>query len=635
DTVPEADEPSYEEEPVPSTPLYQETPIAESVPTRPTYGGFSFADADEEESEPAPEAPARGVKMTFGDVASLLDSEDNDEDMEDEQEQPVATPTAPAAPVRPAPAAPTTPRAPASTTPVRPAPAAPVATPPPAPSEYRRPPISLLNADPNLYNEEIYEEMEQTKELLRDTLASFDIEILPEITCSHGPTITRYEVRPAKGVRVRSILNRSQDISLNLSASSIRIEAPIPGKPAVGIELPNRERETVYVRTVLESDAFRNSTAPLEVPLGVDIGGDVRMCNIQKMPHLLVAGTSGSGKSVCINSILLSLICKTSPEDLRLILIDPKKVEFTPYNDIPHLYLPIISEMQYAAGALACAVQEMERRFNLIVDVGVRDIRGYNEITKNDPDREHLPYIIIVIDEFADLKMGTTNNDVENYTCRLAQKARAAGIHLIIGTQRPSVDVITGKLKGNIAARIAFKVRQQVDSRTILDEIGAESLVGYGDMLFSDSTNSQMIRLQGPFVGDEELERMLNYVRKHNDPVHYNQSFMEQIEAEVARAANAGRKGGDDIDDEDDDGEDPVFREALRLAIESDKIATSLLQRRLGVGYGRAAKIIDRMEMLGYVSPSEGGNKPRRVLITPQQYAELMMDGEEEFDDEF
>ncbi len=487
---------------------------------------------------------------------------------------------------------------------------------------YTRPHVGLLAVDQNVRNSDFYEEIEETKQILRDTLESFNIHIQEQISYSHGPSVTRYELRPVAGTSVRSVTNRIDDIALNLAAS-VRIEAPIPGKPAIGIEVPNKVRETVYMRTMLESDEYRRSFKPLEVPLGLDVGGAVRMCNLAAMPHLLIAGTTGSGKSVCINSILLSLIFKTSPDDLRLILIDPKQIEFAPYEHVPHLYMPIVTDMQRAAGALACAVQEMERRFSLIRDVGVRNIEAYNEAVKNDPDREHLPYIIIVIDEFADLKMSVANNDPENFTCRIAQKARAAGIHLIIGTQRPSVDVITGKLKTNIPSRIAFMVKQQVDSRTILDVNGAESLTGRGDMLYmaSNSSDKAPVRVQGAYVSDKELEDVISYVRGHNDPVQYNQAFMDQIEVEMARAQSGGKKSdGDDFGDVDSDGgEDPKFIEAVKLAVETQKVATSLLQRRIGVGYGRAAKIIDRMEELGLVSAAEG-NKPRQILPAAQGY---------------
>ena len=520
----------------------------------------------------------------------------------------------------------------ATVTPVKDEPPAPIVHRP-----YTRPHVGLLAIDQNVRTSDFYEEIEDTKAVLRDTLESFNIHIQDQISYSHGPSVTRYELRPVAGTSVRSVTNRIDDIALNLAAA-VRIEAPIPGKPAIGIEVPNKVRETVYMRTMLESDEYRTSTKPLEVPLGLDVGGAVRMCDLSKMPHLLIAGTTGSGKSVCINAILMSLIFKTSPEDLRLILIDPKQIEFAPYEHVPHLYMPIVTDMQRAAGALACAVQEMERRFSLIKDVGVRNIESYNEAVKNDPDREHLPYIIIVIDEFADLKMSVTNNDPENFTCRIAQKARAAGIHLIIGTQRPSVDVITGKLKTNIPSRIAFMVKQQVDSRTILDVNGAESLTGRGDMLYmaSNSQDKAPVRVQGAYVSDKELEDVIGYVRSHNDPVQYNRAFMDQIEIEVARAQNNGKKS--DVEDFGDaesiDGEDPKFVEAVKLAIETQKVATSLLQRRLGVGYGRAAKIIDRMEDLGLVSAPDG-NKPRQILPAAQGYLNHLGAEEEDGNDDF
>ena len=501
------------------------------------------------------------------------------------------------------------------------------ATPEPEPEPethpYVFPTTDLLNEDANKKNEDHSKEIAEKIGILRKTLADFRINIRDQVDCFRGPTVTRYEVRLEGGVSMRQIQNRIDDISLYMAAP-VRIAA-VQGKPAVGIEVPNTVRDTVYMRTMLESDAFRNSKKPMEVPLGLDIGGVVQMCDLAAMPHLLIAGTTGSGKSVCINSILLSLIYKTGPEDLRLILIDPKQIEFAPYEHIPHLYMPIVTDMQRAAGALACAVQEMERRFSLLNDVGVRDIASYNEAVKNDPDREHLPRILIVIDEFADLKMSCANNDPENFTCRLAQKARAAGIHLIIGTQRPSVDVITGKLKTNIASRIAFMVKQQVDSRTILDMNGAEMLAGRGDMLFApaNSQDKQPRRIQGAYVSDSELERVIAHVRRHNDPVRYNQAFMEQIEVEMARAANAGKKDDFDDLDADEGGEDPKFLEAVELAVQTQKVATSLLQRRLGVGYGRAAKIIDRMEELGLVSPAEG-NKPRKLLPAAQGYLDHM-----------
>ncbi len=498
----------------------------------------------------------------------------------------------------------------------------PARTPAPA-RDFVLPPLTLLNEDHQNKNVDHTEEMAEKKEALRATLASFNVRIQEDIQCSRGPTITRYELRPEVGTSVRSVTNHIDDISLNMAAQ-VRIEAPIPGKPAIGIEVPNADRETVYMRTLLEAEEYRKSDKPLEVPLGIGIGGNIQMCDLAKMPHLLIAGTTGSGKSVCINTILIGLMYKTTPADLRLILIDPKQVEFSLYEHIPHLYMPIVTDMKRAVGVLACAVAEMDRRYALMRDVGVREIDSYNEAVKNDPEREHLPKMVIVIDEFADLKMSVTNNDPETFTCRLAQKARAAGIHLIIGTQRPSVDVITGKLKANIPSRIAFTVQQQVDSRTILDTNGAEALTGRGDMLYLPVGVKKPARVQGAFVSDGEIDRVVTYIREHNETVHYNEEFMNQLEVEMARAESANHKSGDDdFADDGDSGEDAIFNKAVRLAVESQKVATSLLQRRLSIGYGRAAKLIDRMEELGIVSPADG-NKPRRVLITAEQYAAKM-----------
>lgn len=597
------------------TKAQQSAPTASSV--TPTY---EAAEEDEEQDEPAG-----------------LDSFELVKDEEDEVpfvREEVTAPTAPekrdATIIRREPTVSAAPVA-VKTERVKPAPAPEPEPEPPRPYVY--PSTELLNEDLKRKNTDYSEEIMEKISVLRQTLADFNIRVKEQVDCSRGPTITRYELRPEAGVSVRSVINRIDDISLNMAAP-VRIEAPIPGKPAIGIEVPNATRETVFMRTMLESEAFRASTKPLEVPLGLGIGGDVQMCDLSAMPHLLVAGTTGSGKSVCINTILLGLMFKTSPEDLRLILIDPKQIEFAPYEHVPHLYMPIVTDMQRASGALACAVQEMERRYSLIKDVGVRNIDDYNKAVRNDPEREHLPRIVIVIDEFADLKMSCANNDPENFTCRLAQKARAAGIHLIIGTQRPSVDVITGKLKNNIPSRIAFTVMQQVDSRTILDMNGAESLTGKGDMLYMPTGKQKPARVQGAFVSDGELERVVNFIRRNNEPVKYNQAFMDQIEVEMARAAGNGKKD-DYCDVESDDGEDPKFVEAVELAVETQKVATSLLQRRLGVGYGRAAKIIDRMEELGLVSAAEG-NKPRKLLPAAQGYLDhIRASDDEEFDDDF
>ena len=490
---------------------------------------------------------------------------------------------------------------------------------------YVYPPTNLLHEDTNPKGTDVSEEMNENAAILRETLASFNIGVKDQILCSRGPTITRYELRPEVGVRVRSIANLVDDISLSLATSGVRIEAPIPNKPYVGIEVPNRTRLTVFLRTLIEHEKFVSDSSKLAACLGADVGGNPVFFDITKMPHLLIAGATGMGKSVCINSIIMSILYKASPDEVKLILIDPKKVEFNIYKDIPHLYAPIVSDPKKAAGALASAVAEMERRFELIEDVGVRDINNYNAITADDPDREYLPKMVIIIDELADLMM-TAPGEVESSICRLAQKARAAGIHIIIGTQRPSVDVITGLIKANVPSRIACTVASQVDSRTIIDIAGAEKLIGRGDMLFAPVGISKPMRVQGAFVSDAEVEAVVEFIKANNNKAEYNKDFISIMESEAAKCGNGGKKGGGEGSDGGDGGDDndPKFREAVKLAIDAGKISTSLMQRMLGVGYGRAAKIIDRMEDLGYVSAPDG-NKPRRVLITMQEYMEKVI----------
>ena len=490
------------------------------------------------------------------------------------------------------------------------------------------PPIDMLgknkNAVDNNYNEELRENAQQ----LLDTLNSFKISI-KDITYSRGPTITRYELKPEAGVRVRSIANLVDDISLSLATSGVRIEAPIPGKAAVGIEVPNRTRATVYLRDLIENHQFTEAKSKLTAALGMDVGGNPIYFDISKMPHMLIAGATGMGKSVCINCVIISLLYKARPEDLKLILIDPKKVEFNIYKDIPHLYAPIVSDPKKAAGALASAVAEMERRFELIEEVGVRDIASYNAATENDPYKEHMPHMVIIIDELADLMM-TAPDEVETAICRLAQKARAAGIHIIIGTQRPSVDVITGLIKANIPSRIACTVASQVDSRTIIDIAGAEKLIGRGDMLFAPVGAAKPLRVQGAFVTDSEVENICTFVRENNAKAKYNAEFINRIEEEAAKCGM--KKGNMPMNAEgepigaSDDGGDSKFHAAVKLAVETGKISTSLMQRKLGVGYGRAAKIIDTMEEMGYVSKADG-TKPRTVLITAEEYSRRVAEG--------
>ncbi len=494
---------------------------------------------------------------------------------------------------------------------------------------YVFPPVDMLTPNPNAAEEDYSQELQENAQRLMETLRSFKVSI-KEITYSRGPTITRYELKPDAGIRVRAIANLVDDIALNLATTGVRIEAPIPNKPAVGIEVPNRTRATVYLRDLIETPKFFESKSRLTSCLGMDVGGNPIYFDIAKMPHLLIAGATGMGKSVCINTIIVSLLYKAKPDELKLILIDPKKVEFTIYKNIPHLYAPIVSDPKKAAGALASAVAEMERRFEMIEDAGVRDISGYNAVTENDPDREYMPHMVIIIDELADLMM-TAPDEVETSICRLAQKARAAGIHIIIGTQRPSVDVITGLIKANIPSRIACTVASQTDSRTILDIGGAEKLIGRGDMLFAPVGASKPMRVQGAFVSEGEVENIVTFIRDNNAAGKFNAEFIERINEEAAKCGmkkNAQSNAGFDSDSDGEvEGGDSKFNEAVKLAIEEGKISTSLMQRRLGVGYGRAAKIIDAMEERGYVSKPDG-NKPRRVLISMEEYMRRKMDNE-------
>ena len=489
---------------------------------------------------------------------------------------------------------------------------------------YVFPPIDLLEKNKNKADTDYTAELQENAHRLLDTLKSFKINI-KEINYSRGPTITRYELRPEAGVRVRSIANLVDDIALSLATSGVRIEAPIPGKPAVGIEVPNRNRATVYLRDLIDHAQFHEAKSRLTACLGMDVGGNPIYFDIAKMPHMIIAGATGMGKSVCINCVIMSILYKARPEDVKLILVDPKKVEFNLYKDIPHLYAPIVSDPKKAAGALASAVAEMERRFEMIEEVGVRDIASYNAATENDPYKEHMPHMVIIIDELADLMM-TAPDEVESSICRLAQKARAAGIHIIIGTQRPSVDVITGLIKANIPSRIACTVASQVDSRTIIDIAGAEKLIGRGDMLFAPVGAAKPLRVQGAFVTETEVENICTYIRENNSKAKYNSDFVSRIDEAAANIGNKKGGGLDPIASSDSSGGDSKFHDAVKLAVEEGKISTSLMQRRLGVGYGRAAKIIDTMEQMGYVSKPDG-NKPRRVLLSAEEYSRRITEG--------
>jgi len=504
--------------------------------------------------------------------------------------------------------------------------AAPVQPEPEPEPEYHFPPLSLLSAADHKKNDNIREELHENASRLVSVLASFNVKT--KIVCaSRGPTITRYELLPEAGTRVRSIANLVDDIALNLATTGVRIEAPIPGKAAVGIEVPNKTAETVYLRSLLETEEFQNNPSKITTSLGENVAGEPVIMDIKKMPHLLIAGATGMGKSVCINCLLISLLYKAKPSEVQLILIDPKKVEFNIYNGLPHLLVPVVSDPKKAAGSLTWAVNEMERRYGLIEAVGVREIASFNEITKNYPEYEYLPQIVIVIDELADL-MSTAPDDVESSIARLAAKARAAGIHLIIGTQRPSVDVITGVIKANIPSRIAFTVASQVDSRTIIDRSGAENLIGRGDMLYNPVGASKPMRVQGAFVSDKEVDEIVSYIKQYNAAggASYSDVVMKQIEEEAAMCGVKKGSGGATASGDAGDN-DPLIRSALDVAFESGKVSTSLLQRRLSVGYGRAAKIIDKLEQMGYVSAPDG-QKPRELLISKQDYMELVLKSE-------
>ena len=479
---------------------------------------------------------------------------------------------------------------------------------------YCYPSLNLFNANRPEDESGAVREMKRNADILVNTLDSFGVKTKILDIC-RGPSVTRYELQPQAGIKVSRITSLADDIALNLATAGVRIEAPIPGKPAVGIEVPNKIRTTVNIRSVFEAQSYINMRSPLTMALGKDIAGQAQVGDLCKMPHLLIAGSTGSGKSVCVNSIIISFLFRSGPEDVKLILIDPKVVELAEYNGIPHLLMPVVTEPRKAAGALGASVAEMERRYKLFAENNVRDIKSYNKLAKQNPGMEHLPYIAIVIDELADLMM-VAGKEVEDYICRIAQKARAAGIHLIVATQRPSVDVITGLIKANIPSRIAFAVSSQIDSRTILDSGGAEKLLGNGDMLFLPVGAAKPVRIQGTFVTDEEISAVLNFIKSTS-----SEQYDEEMIAEMERRAVAekGGKGGDA--DEGDNTRDPMFEQAVECVIEAGQASTSLLQRRCKLGYARAARIMDQMEQEGVIGPYEGA-KPRSVLVTMAQWQE-------------
>lgn len=484
----------------------------------------------------------------------------------------------------------------------------------PAEKPYVFPPISLLGRDPGNSSGSGILEQQKNGRKLEMTLKSFGVEARV-INVSAGPTVTRYEVSPSQGVKVSKIVNLADDIALNLAASGIRIEAPIPGKAAVGIEVPNKETKSVYLRTVLESDAFRKHPSKLAFALGEDITGNPIVTDIAKMPHLLIAGATGSGKSVCINTLITSILYKADPKEVKLLLVDPKVVELSVYNGIPHLLIPVVTDPKKASAALNWAVREMLERYNDFAACGVRDIKGFNAMKeeKGEPEAK-MPQIVIIIDELADLMMAAPG-EVEDSICRLAQMARAAGMHLIIATQRPSVDVITGVIKANIPSRLAFAVSSGIDSRTILDMVGAEKLLGKGDMLFYPSGQAKPSRIQGAFVTDKEVEQIVDFLRKSSRP-GYTQEMVDQITA-VAKTASGPSEETDEF-----------FEQAVDLILEKEKASVSMLQRQFRIGYNRAARLMDELERRGLVGPEEG-SKPRKVLITREQWEEMQSPTEE------
>lgn len=498
----------------------------------------------------------------------------------------------------------------ATVKPIRPAPKTPTVEVPAIPT-------SLLEYSPEPDMDSVEEELNANGEKLIETLQSFGVRATMLEAC-RGPAVTRYELQPAAGVKISKITNLSDDIALNLAATGVRIEAPIPGKAAVGIEVPNRKVSTVRMRELIESSAFRRAESPLTTVLGRDIAGELVLADLAQMPHLLIAGSTGSGKSVCINSLIVSLLYKSTPQEVRFLMIDPKVVELGIYNGIPHLIVPVVTDPRKAAGALGWAVTEMLRRYQQFAANNVRDLNSYNRLAqeRNYIDEqgmrmEHMPQIVIIIDELADLMMAAPN-EVEDSICRLAQMARAAGMHLVIATQRPSVDVITGIIKANIPSRIAFAVSSQVDSRTILDMGGAEKLLGRGDMLFSPIGNNKPTRVQGCFIDDREIEAVVEFIRQAAS-AEYDEGVMEEIE----RGGTQEQSG-----DSDSPEGDPMIPEAVRCVVEAGQASTSLLQRRLRLGYARAGRLVDEMEQMGVVGPHEG-SKPRQVLITWQQYLEM------------
>lgn len=486
--------------------------------------------------------------------------------------------------------------------------------------KYQLPPLDCLNPPKLSLGGGSEAELRDNAEKLIEVLQSFGVRTTL-VDIARGPSVTRYELAPAAGVKLSKITGLADDIALNLAASGVRI-APIPGKTAVGIEVPNKDRDAVNLREVIESPEYKKGAqkSKLSVALGKDISGKICTMDIAKMPHLLIAGTTGSGKSVCVNAMILSILYNATPEEVKLVMIDPKKVEFSKYNGIPHLLVPVVTEPAKAAGSLQWAVREMLNRYQKFSDTGVRDIKGYNQMAAGDPDMEVMPQIVIFIDELADLMMATPK-EVEDSICRLAQMARAAGMHMVIATQRPSVDVITGLIKANIPSRLSLYVASAVDSRTILDMTGAEKLLGNGDLLFNPVGVSKPTRIQGCFSSDKEIENVVTFIKSQEES-EYDESIIKDIEAAAAATENANQKGGGvNAPSGGGDSSDDLFEQAIQVVLEAGQASTSMLQRKLGVGYARAGRIIDELEEHGIIGEYQG-SKPRAVLITKQQWLE-------------
>ncbi len=482
--------------------------------------------------------------------------------------------------------------------------------------EYRLPPIDLLRQPTHSAQEQPVEELKQNAQRLVDTLMSFGVSTRI-IDISRGPAVTRYELQPAAGVKISKITNLADDIALNLAAAGVRIEAPIPNKPAVGIEIPNKTISPVTLREVVDSKEFAASKSKVSVALGKDIAGNITVANIAKMPHMLIAGSTGSGKSVCINSLIMSILYKATPNQVKLLMIDPKVVELGIYNGLPHLLVPVVTDPKKAAGALCWAVNEMLTRYKLFASHNVRDISGYNRVCEDNPELIAMPHIVIIIDELSDLMMAAPN-EVEDYICRLAQMARAAGMHLVIATQRPSVDVITGIIKANIPSRIAFAVSSQIDSRTILDMGGAEKLLGAGDMLYYPVGAAKPLRVQGCYVSDQEIESVVEFIKSCGES-QYDETIMEEIEKQAVVEKSKDNSGGGLPENEDE-----MMPDAIACVVEAGMASTSLLQRKLKLGYARAARIIDELESKGIVGPFEG-SKPRQVLLSKERWMEMKL----------